>query len=138
MMAVAELASRAQLRSQVADPALRRELTPDYRLGCKRVLPSNTYYPALEQPNVELVPHALAAVDGSTVLGADGSRHEVDVIIFGTGFTVSDPRFGHLVPGPAGRALADVWAQDGRSASVVGCNGRPPAETRWSWGFPPP
>lgn len=80
------------------------------------MLPSNDWYPALTQPNVELVPHGLAAVEGATALGADGSRHEVDVIIFGTGFEVADPGAARLVVGPAGRSLAQVWAEQGRAA----------------------
>src|SRR4051812_44891306 len=73
------------LRDQVPDPELRRKLTPDYTIGCKRVLLSNDYFPALMQPNVELVNDGIAEVRASSVVTADGSEREVDTIIFGTG-----------------------------------------------------
>jgi cyclohexanone monooxygenase len=97
------------LKRQVKDPELRRVLTPNFTLGCKRVLFSNTYYPALQQPNAELVPHALREVREHSVIGADGVEREVDTIIFGTGFHVTDMPIGERVRGDDGRSLADVW-----------------------------
>jgi cyclohexanone monooxygenase len=97
------------LRRQVKDPELRRVLTPNFILGCKRILLSNTYYPALQQPNAELVPHALREVREHSVIGADGVEREVDTIIFGTGFHVTDMPIGERVRGDDGRSLADVW-----------------------------
>jgi cation diffusion facilitator CzcD-associated flavoprotein CzcO len=94
------------LRWQVADPALRAVLTPDFTLGCKRLLLSNDFYPALTRPNVEVVPHALAAVEGAHVVGADGVRREVDVIVFGTGFDVSHPPIAGRIRGADGRLLS--------------------------------
>jgi cation diffusion facilitator CzcD-associated flavoprotein CzcO len=97
------------LRDQVPDPELRRRLTPDYTIGCKRVLISNDYFPALMQPNVELVIDGIAEVRASSVVTADGSEREVDTIIFGTGFRVTDPPSAHLVRGRDGRTLAETW-----------------------------
>ncbi|MGH6999225.1 MAG: flavin-containing monooxygenase, partial [Phenylobacterium sp.] len=99
----------AHLHAQVADPELRAALTPDFTLGCKRLLLSNDFYPALTRDDVEVVPHALAAVEGSTVVGADGSRREVDVIIFGTGFDVSHPPIAQRVRGADGAPLSEAW-----------------------------
>ena len=100
---------RAHLRATVRDPQLRAMLTPDYTLGCKRLLMSNTYYPALTRPNVSVHP-AAEAVDGATVVGADGTRAEVDVIIFGTGFHILDMPVADHVVGADGYSLAEHWS----------------------------
>jgi cation diffusion facilitator CzcD-associated flavoprotein CzcO len=97
------------LRDQVPDPELRRKLTPDYTLGCKRVLLSNDYLPALMQANVDLVTDGITEVRESSVATADGAEREVDTIIFGTGFRVTDPPSAHLVRGRDGRTLAETW-----------------------------
>jgi cation diffusion facilitator CzcD-associated flavoprotein CzcO len=111
------------LASEVKDPELRRTLTPRFTLGCKRILLSNTYYRALQQPNAEVVPHALRQVRANSVIGADGIEREVDAIIFGTGFHVTDMPIGERVHGPDGRSLADVWQGSPRAylgTSVAG------------------
>ncbi|MBB3036287.1 cation diffusion facilitator CzcD-associated flavoprotein CzcO [Hoyosella altamirensis] len=100
---------KAMLRAQVKDPELRQILTPDFTLGCKRLLLSNDFYPALEKPNVEVIPHALSEVGPSTVTGADGTTREVDVIIFGTGFDVSHPPIARHVRGSDGHLLSEFW-----------------------------
>ena len=109
-MAGAEKIARAHLRKQVKDPELRRRLTPQYRLGCKRVLLSNDWYPALTRPNVELVTDAISHVEGNAIVLADGTRREVDTIILGTGFHVTDPPTARLVRGRDGRTLAERMA----------------------------
>ncbi|WP_240123319.1 NAD(P)/FAD-dependent oxidoreductase [Streptomyces sp. MUM 136J] len=93
----------------IKDPVLRAKLTPDYRIGCKRILLSSTYYPALAQPNVDVVASGLSEVRGSTVVAADGTETEVDVIIFGTGFHVTDMPIAERVVGADGRTLAETW-----------------------------
>ena len=110
-----EAMSRAQLRKQVRDPALRRKLTPHFRLGCKRILLSNDYYPALTKPNVDVVPSAIASVKPNSVVAADGAEHEVDCVIFGTGFHVTDPPYAEHIQGRDGRALAEVFAGSPRA-----------------------
>jgi cation diffusion facilitator CzcD-associated flavoprotein CzcO len=107
VMAGAERLASAHLRRQVRDPELRRRLKPHFRLGCKRVLLSNTWYPALTRPNVELVTDAIREIRGRTIVLADGSEREVDTIILGTGFHVTDPPTAQLVRGRDGRTLAD-------------------------------
>jgi cation diffusion facilitator CzcD-associated flavoprotein CzcO len=97
------------LKRQVKDPALRAALTPTFTLGCKRLLMSNTYYRALTASNATVVPHAITRVEGSTVIGADGTRREVDAIIFGTGFHVTDPPVAQHVRGRSGLSLAEAW-----------------------------
>jgi cyclohexanone monooxygenase len=97
------------LKRQVKDPELRRQLTPKFTLGCKRLLLSNTYYPALQQPNAQLVPHGVTEVRPHGVVGADGVEREVDTIIFGTGFHVTDPPISERVRGEDGRSVAETW-----------------------------
>jgi cation diffusion facilitator CzcD-associated flavoprotein CzcO len=102
-------AALRHLRHQVKDPALRAKLTPDYAPGCKRILISNEYYPALAQPNVDVITSAVAEVRGRTVVGSDGSEREVDTIILGTGFHVTDLPIATRVRGRDGRTLAETW-----------------------------
>jgi cation diffusion facilitator CzcD-associated flavoprotein CzcO len=109
-MVGAEKIALAHLRKQVRDPELRRKVTPHFRLGCKRVLLSNEWYPALARPDVELVTDAISHVEGNAIVLADGTRREVDTIIFGTGFHVTDPPTAQLVRGRGGRTLAEQMA----------------------------
>ncbi|MGW7406177.1 flavin-containing monooxygenase [Streptomyces sp. NPDC054833] len=97
------------LKATVKDPQLRQALTPDYTLGCKRLLLSNTYYPALTRPNVTVHATAVAAVRGSRVIGADGSGADVDTIILGTGFHILDMPIAHRVFDADGASLDDHW-----------------------------
>ena len=113
-----ELAARRHLHRQVSDPALREKLTPHYRLGCKRILVANNYYPALTQANVELVTDRLTEVRAHAVVTADGTERPVDTIIVGTGFHVSDMPVAGLLRGRDGRVLADVW--DGSPQAYLG------------------
>ena len=103
--------ARWHLHRQVKDRELARRLTPDYRIGCKRVLVSNVWYPMFDRPNVELVTDGIREVTERGVVTADGVEREVDCIILGTGFVV-DPR-SYLrdfpVTGLPGHALAEDW-----------------------------
>ncbi|MEU5515447.1 NAD(P)/FAD-dependent oxidoreductase [Streptomyces griseoaurantiacus] len=105
---VVERLARRNMARAIKDPALRARLTPDYRIGCKRILLSNTYYPALARPNTEVV-GALAEVRGSTLVSTDGSETEADAIVFGTGFHVTDMPIAERVVGAEGRTLAESW-----------------------------
>ena len=98
------------MRKQVKEPELRRKLTPEFRLGCKRLLISNAWYPALTRPNVELVTDPIRSIRGKTIVLADGSEREVDTIILGTGFHVTEPPTARLVRGRDGRTLAETAA----------------------------
>jgi cyclohexanone monooxygenase len=111
------LAAR-HLRRSVRDPELRRALTPDYTLGCKRILLSNDWYPALAQPDVELVPHAVTAITAKGVLGADGVERPADTLILGTGFTITELPIAQRVRGRDGRSLEQVW--DGSPTGYLG------------------
>ncbi|MFD9355820.1 flavin-containing monooxygenase [Streptomyces sp. NPDC060031] len=104
-----EAGARAHLRLAVPDRRLRRDLTPGYRLGCKRLLTSSTFYPALAQPHVSLHPTAVTAVRGNEVLGADGTRVRADVLIEATGFRMGQLPLARSLHGAHGRTLDDAW-----------------------------
>ena len=103
------------LKKQVADPELRRKLTPSYRMGCKRVLLSNDYYPALQRPNVELITEAIQEVRPEGILTRDGTLHKVDALILATGFQAAEAVSPFSLVGRSGRELNEVWA-DGAEA----------------------
>jgi cation diffusion facilitator CzcD-associated flavoprotein CzcO len=108
-MRLAEKRARGHIAGQVPDPALREKLTPDYRLGCKRVLGSNLWYPALCAENVDVVSAGITEVTRDGILDADGVEHCADTIIFGTGFQVTDTPISHVITGRAGETLAEAW-----------------------------
>lgn len=109
VLRAAQRLGRRNLHKAVKDPDLRAALTPDYTLGCKRILMSNHYYPALAKPNVNVHPTAVSEIKPNSVVGADGVETEVDVVIFGTGFHILDMPVADKVFDAAGRSLADVW-----------------------------
>jgi len=104
-----EALARCHLRRQIADPALRARLTPSYRIGCKRILVSNEYYPALEQPNVEVVTEAIREVRPGSVVTESGAEHHVDTIIHGTGFRPMELPLAEHLRGRGGVLLEDRW-----------------------------
>ena len=108
-MAVAERLARRHMRRQISDPELLEKVTPGYTIGCKRILPSNRWYRALGKPNVELVTGGVERVLPHAVVGADGVEREVDAIVFGTGFHVTDVPLAKLVRGRDGRTLEESW-----------------------------
>ena len=117
MLRRAETLAVRHLRRQVGDPELRARLTPSYRMGCKRILISNDYYPSLSQPNVSLVTDGIQEIREKSVLTSDGTAYEADTIIFGTGFHVSDFPFAQRIFGPDGVSLAHRWsARPGQTA----------------------
>ncbi len=97
------------LHSQVPEPDLRRKLTPDYRMGCKRVLLSDDYYPALRRPNVTLETSAIAEVRERSIVTMDGTEHPTDAIVFGTGFRAQEFVTPVRVIGRNGIALDRAW-----------------------------
>lgn len=106
----------ANIRRGIADPELRAKVTPDYAIGCKRILISNTYYPALASDNVDLVTDGIAKITGDAIVTADGVERPIDVLIVATGFHTTDQPIAHHVTGRNGRTLADVWAETGQAA----------------------
>ena len=94
---------------QIGDPALRAKVTPDYTIGCKRILQSSDYYPALTRPNVELVTDPISRITRSGLAGADGTAYDADVIIYGTGFKTVEALAELNVAGRDGVKLQDAW-----------------------------
>ena len=122
--ALAEKQARRHLAAQVRDPELRVVLTPDYAIGCKRVLVSNDFYPAVTQPNVRVVTTGITEVRPHGVVDGDGVEHKVDAIVYGTGFHVMDIPVAHRLTGREGRTLSQEWGVSGaeahRGTSVAG------------------
>ncbi|WP_028637523.1 flavin-containing monooxygenase [Nocardioides sp. URHA0032] len=114
--APAKQAALANIRKGIKDPALRERVTPHFEIGCKRILRSNTWYPALAADNTELVTDPIAKVTGNAVVTADGVERPVDVLVVATGFHTTDLPFAEQVTGTAGRSLADVWREQGMAA----------------------
>jgi cation diffusion facilitator CzcD-associated flavoprotein CzcO len=109
LMKVVERLARKHMEMQVDDPGLLEKVTPDYTIGCKRILPSNHWYRTLGKPNVELVTEGVTEVRARSIVSADGSEREVDAIVFGTGFQVTDIPAAHRVRGRGGKLLDDLW-----------------------------
>jgi cation diffusion facilitator CzcD-associated flavoprotein CzcO len=105
----AEAAWRKHMESAVTDPVMRAQLTPTYDLGCKRVLPSNDFYPAIAKPNVSLVTEKIIEIRPDAVVTADGAIHPVDTVILATGFHVTDNPMLAKIRGKDGQTLADSW-----------------------------
>jgi cation diffusion facilitator CzcD-associated flavoprotein CzcO len=90
IMGKAEALALGHLRRRVGDPDLRARLTPSYRMGCKRILISSDYYPALTQPNVSVVTDGITEIREKSLVTSDGTAYDADTLIFGTGFHVTD------------------------------------------------
>jgi cation diffusion facilitator CzcD-associated flavoprotein CzcO len=115
--------SKAHLHSQVKDPWLRRQLTPDFTPGCKRMLISSDYYPALQKDNCKLIDWPIATLSPVGIRTSDGIEHHLDCIVFATGYDVHLTGPPYPVTGIGGRSLADEWrngAQAYKSASAHG------------------
>ncbi len=103
--------AREHLAAQVPDPKMRALLTPAYEFGCKRVLISNDFYPALQRPNVELVTDAISEVREHSIVTADGREREIDVLIYGTGFRATEPLYGVSIVGRNGLDIHQAWKE---------------------------
>ena len=118
LLKVGSLAATRHMHKSVADPELRAKLTPSYTMGCKRVLLSNDYYPALCRDNVEVVTDGIAELGSDHIVDNEGVRRDADVIILGTGFHVTDA-YDHLdITGRDGRNLAKEWREAGNQTHL--------------------
>ncbi len=106
----------ANRRIGVSDPELRERVTPTFDIGCKRILISNDWYPALDSDNVELVTDPIARVTPTGIVTADGTEREIDVLVVATGFQTTDQPIARHITGRDGRTLADAWRDGGMSA----------------------
>ena len=110
VMARAQRLAMRHLSRSVPDPVLRAKLTPTYVMGCKRVLLSNDYYPALMRKNVAVVTEPIAEVRARSIVTIDGVERSVDALVFGTGFRVTDPPLAPRIRGRFGQTLEEAWA----------------------------
>ncbi|MBD8269599.1 flavin-containing monooxygenase [Pseudomonas fluorescens] len=115
LMTMVQKIALRHLHKQVTRPSLRNVLTPDYTIGCKRVLISNDYYPALSRSNVEVVTDKVLRIEADGVVTADGIKHPADCLIFGTGFQAAAPLPRDCIIGRNGADLMDTW-HDGAHA----------------------
>jgi cation diffusion facilitator CzcD-associated flavoprotein CzcO len=104
------------IRRSVQDKALRRKLTPDYRAGCKRILNSDTYYRGIANPKTQVITERITRITRDGIETADGAEHPVDVLVFATGFHVTDSYSYVDIKGPGGEDLVDRWTRDGVEA----------------------
>jgi cation diffusion facilitator CzcD-associated flavoprotein CzcO len=117
--------AKHKIAQAITDPALRAKLTPDYTPGCKRLLISNDYYPALGRTNVEVITDGIQEVTARGVVTKDGKEHAVDAIIFGTGFKVQDPIPPKTVFGKGGEDLSVVWKEGAEAYMGISVAGFP-------------
>ncbi|WP_082844207.1 flavin-containing monooxygenase [Nocardia salmonicida] len=122
---VVESVAKLHLRSQVRDPWLRRQLTPGFRAGCKRLLMTSDYYPALQKDNCTLVTWPIARISEHGIRTAEGIEHRFDAIVFATGFEVSKTGSPIPVTGRDGRVLADEWSKGAYAFKSVAVAGYP-------------
>ncbi|MBS4751724.1 NAD(P)/FAD-dependent oxidoreductase [Nocardioides sp. zg-ZUI104] len=116
LMRVVEAQVKRRIAAAIEDPDLRAAVTPSYRAGCKRILISNRWYPALAADNVELVTDAITKLTPSGVVTADGTERPADVLVVATGFHVTEPPIATRITGREGRTLAQVWDGAGMAA----------------------
>ena len=110
-----ERRARAHLRRQVPDPELRARLTPTYRMGCKRVLVSDDYLPALTRPDVELVSEGISEIRPDSIVTADGGEHPVDALVLATGFSATEREITDRLLADDGRTLSEAWDRSPRA-----------------------
>jgi cyclohexanone monooxygenase len=113
--APAEKAATVNIRKAIKDPVLRAKVTPTFQLGCKRVLRSNTYYPALAAENVDLVADPISRITPDGIVTVDRVDHPADVIVVATGFWTTELPIAERIVGREGRALAEEWSDTGMS-----------------------
>lgn len=122
LLQVVERQCKKNIAKAISDPVLREKVTPNYRAGCKRILISNAWYPALAADNVDLVTDPITKITGDAVVTADPStgsgttERPIDVLVVATGFYVTEPPIAQHITGRDGRTLADVWDERGMAA----------------------
>ncbi|MFQ6392001.1 flavin-containing monooxygenase [Nocardia sp. KC 131] len=114
LMQAFELIARAKLKHEIRDPELRAKVTPNFRIGCKRMLISNEYYPALGRDNVDVVTDGIAEVRENSIVTKDGTEREIDALIVATGFHVTDSPAYNTIAGKDGRTLSEVFDEIGQ------------------------
>jgi len=125
LMKLFQFSFQRHLAAAIADPERQRQLQPDYPLGCKRILISNNYFPALAQGNVEIVNQAIQSITPLGVVTADGREHPVDALIYGTGFAATDFLAPMQIKGLDGVELNQAWRDGAEAYKGISVNGFP-------------
>jgi cyclohexanone monooxygenase len=116
ILQAAQKVAERNIAKAIDDPQLRVAVTPDWQIGCKRILLSNTWYPMLAQDSVDLVTDGITEIRENSIVTADGTVREVDAIVVATGFHVTDSPTYQRIVGKDGRSLAAVWDEAGQQA----------------------
>ncbi len=114
--APAKKLARQNIARGISDPELRARVTPNFEIGCKRILISNDYYPALDSEHVDLVTDGISRITATGIVTADGVEREVDAIVVATGFYTTEQPIAQHIKGRDGRTLADAWSEHGMAA----------------------
>ena len=125
LMKLFQFSFQRHLAAAIADPERQRQLQPDYPLGCKRILISNNYFPALAQGNVEIVNQAIQSITAHGVVTTDGREHPVDALIYGTGFAATDFLAPMQIKGLGGVELNQAWRDGAEAYKGISVNGFP-------------
>ncbi|WP_203336197.1 flavin-containing monooxygenase [Nocardioides limicola] len=121
LTAPAKRLAESNIRRGITDPELRAQVTPDFQIGCKRILISNEYYPALDADNTDLVTDRITKITPGAVVTEDGTEREIDVLIVATGFHTTDQPIAHHIRGRDGRSLAEHWSETGMASYKGTC-----------------
>lgn len=125
LMKAMRLSFHRHMHRSIADAQLRARLQPDYPMGCKRILISNDYYPALARSNVRLIDTGIREVTEDAIVTRDGQRHPVDMIIYGTGFAATEFLAPMRVTGLGGRELNQAWQEGAEAYKGISVSGFP-------------
>lgn len=111
LMRKAQAKSLAHMHKAISNPELRAKLKPNFKFGCKRILVSDDYYPALAQPNVDVITDGIQHLTENSIVDEKGVSREIDALIFGTGFQTKELPFANLIYGKNGTSLSQAWDQ---------------------------
>lgn len=125
MLEAARKNAMDHLESQIADPVLRKKLTPNYQIGCKRALKADDYFPVFLQDNVTLETSALDRVEGGSAIAASGKSYDLDILVFATGFEAPQPPAARAIHGRDNINLAQNWAKGMRAHDSTAVPGFP-------------
>ena len=125
LMKVMEGSFRKHLEKGVSDPQKRAQLVPDYPMGCKRMLISNDFFPAVDRTNVELITTDIEAITPDGIKTKDGQEHRADVMIFGTGFAATDFLAPMTIKGRGGHDLNETWRAGAEAYKGISISGFP-------------
>lgn len=124
LLKIGEWLGRYNINRSIKDPELRRKLTPSYRAGCKRILNSDTYYRGIANPKTQVITEGIARMTPTGIVTTDGVEHPVDVVVYATGFHVTDSYTYVDIKGAGGEDLVDRWNREGiqahRGVAVAG------------------